>query len=40
VTADLRVRINPHTSIDLARSYYFNYGNRGWSPEFVIQVMQ
>jgi hypothetical protein len=40
VTADLRVRINPHTSIDFERSYYFHYGNRGWSPEFVIQVMQ
>ena len=40
VTADVRVRINQHTSIDLSRAYYFNFGKRGWSPEFVIQVMQ
>ncbi len=40
VTADLRVRINPHTSIDFSRAYYFNFGSRGWSPEFVIQVLQ
>lgn len=40
VTADVRVRINPHMSIDLSRAYYFNFGKRGWSPEFVIQVMQ
>jgi hypothetical protein len=40
ITADLRLRLNTHTSIDFSRSYYFNFGKRGWSPEFVIQVMQ
>jgi hypothetical protein len=40
ITGDLRVRINTHTSIDFSRSYYFNFGKRGWSPEFVIQVLQ
>ncbi len=39
VTADVRVRINAHTAIDLARTYYFNFGNRGWS-DFVFQVLQ
>ncbi|HKU68490.1 MAG TPA: hypothetical protein VJP85_12000 [Candidatus Baltobacteraceae bacterium] len=40
LTADLRVRVNSHTSIDFSRAYYFNFGKRGWSPQFVIQVMQ
>lgn len=40
VSADLRVRINPHTSIDFSRSYFFNWGGRRWSPVFVIQVLQ
>jgi hypothetical protein len=38
ITGTLRARINDHMSIDLSRSYYFNFGNRGWSPYFVIQV--
>lgn len=40
ITADLRVRLNSHTSVDFSRAYYFNFGKRGWSPQFVIQVMQ
>jgi len=40
VRADVRVRVNDHTSIDVSRGYYFNFGNRGWSPETVIQVLQ
>lgn len=40
VTADVRFRVNPHMSIDVSRSYFFNFGNRGWNPQFVIQVMQ
>ncbi len=39
-TADLRLRINPHMSIDIQRSYYFNYSNLRWSPNFVFQVLQ
>jgi hypothetical protein len=38
ITADVRARINPFTSIDVARTYYFNYANQRWSPTFVIQV--
>lgn len=38
--ADVRFRINSHMSIDVSRAYYFNFGNRGWSPQTVIQVMQ
>jgi hypothetical protein len=38
VTADVRARLNDHMTIDVSRSYYFNFGNRGWSPYFVIQV--
>jgi hypothetical protein len=39
VTADVRARVNAHMTIDLERAYYFHYGSRGWSPEFVIQVL-
>lgn len=39
-TADVRLRINAHTSIDIQRTYYFNYSNLRWSPHFVIQVLQ
>jgi uncharacterized protein YjbI with pentapeptide repeats len=39
-TADLRIRINPHMSIDIQRTYYFNYSNLRWSPHFVFQVLQ
>lgn len=40
ITADIRFRVNSHTSIDVSRSYYFNFGNQRWSPVFVIQVAQ
>jgi uncharacterized protein YjbI with pentapeptide repeats len=40
VTAEVRMRINPHMSIDIQRSYFFNYSNLRWSPHFVFQVMQ
>ncbi len=40
ITADVRMRINPHMSIDIQRAYYFNYSNLRWSPQFVFQVMQ
>ena len=38
ITAAFRARIDPHLSIDVERSYYFHFGHRGWSPEFVIQL--
>ena len=40
ISADVRARINEHTQIDVSRGYYFNFGSRGWSPQFVIQVTQ
>ncbi len=40
VTADVRVRVNSHMSVDVSRAYYFNFGNQRWSPQFIIQVMQ
>ena len=40
VTADVRMRINQHMTVDVARTYYFNFGNQRWSPEFVLQVQQ
>ena len=40
LTGEIRMRINPHMSIDISRTYYFNYGNQGWSPQFVFQVLQ
>jgi hypothetical protein len=40
VTAEVRMRINPHMSIDIQRSYFFNYSNLRWSPHFVFQVLQ
>lgn len=40
VTADVRFRINPHLSLDIARTYYFNYSGMRWSPHFYFQVGQ
>jgi hypothetical protein len=40
VTADVRARVNSRMSIDLSRSYFFNFGNQRWSPGFAVQVMQ
>ncbi len=40
VTGDLRVRVAPHVVLDLARTYYFNFGNLRWSPSMSIQVSQ
>ncbi|HZZ64739.1 MAG TPA: hypothetical protein VFE17_04515 [Candidatus Baltobacteraceae bacterium] len=40
LTLDVRARINAFSAIDIARTYYFNFGNQRWSPGFVIQVTQ
>jgi hypothetical protein len=40
VTGEVRVRINPHMSLDIQRSYFFNYSGLRWSPSFYFQVMQ
>jgi len=38
-TADLRVRINAHTTLDIQRSYYFNFANQTLSPQWTFQVL-
>ena len=40
VTGELRVRVLGHYYLDVARTYYFNFGALKWSPRFVIQVTQ
>jgi len=35
--ADLRVRLSRQILLDLGRSYYFNFANERWTPQFVIQ---
>ena len=36
-TADVRVRISQHILVDLTRSYYFNFADELWSPQYGIQ---
>jgi hypothetical protein len=36
-TADVRVRISKQILVDVARTYYFNFGHLLWSPQFQIQ---
>jgi hypothetical protein len=39
-TLDLRLRINPTVTLDVSRSYYFNFGGlERWSPTFQITVL-
>ena len=33
-----RFRLSPVISVDVQRSYFFNFGNQGWSPTFAVQV--
>jgi len=40
LTADVRMRLTPTMSLDVSRTYYFNFGGMRWSPRFVIQVLQ
>jgi hypothetical protein len=37
VTGDLRVRLNRLVQVDLTRSYFFNFANMTWSPQWGIQ---
>ena len=34
----LRVRVQPHLLVDVARSYYFNFGSQLWSPQFTVTL--
>ena len=36
-TGDLRVRLAKQVQLDLTRSYYFNFANERWTPQFGIQ---
>jgi hypothetical protein len=40
LTGDARVRILPHLQVEVARSYYFNFGQQRWSPQFLVQFSQ
>lgn len=39
ITGEVRFLALPHVVIDVARSYYFNYGNLRWSPQTTVQVI-
>ncbi|MBV8364389.1 MAG: hypothetical protein JO193_07480 [Candidatus Eremiobacteraeota bacterium] len=39
ISGDVRIRIAPHTMLDISRTYYFNFANERWSPYFQIQVL-
>ena len=34
---DVRVRLSKQVLLDVSRSYYFNFGNLLWSPQFTVQ---
>ena len=36
---DVRFRINRSTAVDISRSYFFNFGDLRWSPQFTIRVI-
>jgi hypothetical protein len=38
ITARTQFRINTRLSLTIQRSYYFNFGNMGWSPTFSVQA--
>ncbi len=40
ITGEVRARVAPHVVVDLQRTYYFNFGNLRWSPNFILQVTQ
>ena len=37
LVGDLRVRLSKQVLVDLTRSYYFNFANERWTPQFGIQ---
>ena len=37
LVGDLRVRLSKQILLDLNRSYYFNFANERWTPQFLIQ---
>ena len=39
IIGDLRVRVAAHATLDIQRTYNFNYPGQSWSPNFQIQVL-
>jgi len=35
---DVRFRLNRSTSVDIGRSYFFDFGDLRWSPQFTVRV--
>lgn len=40
LTGDVRLRLNAHTSIDVQRTYFFNFQGRGFGSGFAIQLLR
>ena len=38
ISADVRFRLTQNLLVDVARSYYFNFGSQVWSPQFAITL--
>jgi hypothetical protein len=38
LNADVRVRLTTNLLVDVARSYYFNFGSQVWSPQFTVTL--
>lgn len=39
ITGEVRALVLPHIILDVARTYYFNFGTDRWSPQFSVQVV-
>lgn len=39
LSADIRIRVARHTLLDISRTYYFNFANQTWTPQYGIQVL-
>lgn len=39
ISGEVRTTILPHLTLDVQRTYYFNFGNLRWTPQFVVQVI-
>jgi hypothetical protein len=40
LTGEIRKRLLPHLTVDVARTYYFHFGTQVWSPGFSVQFSQ
>jgi hypothetical protein len=40
IAGDVRVRLTHNLVVDVQRSYFFNFGNMRWSPQFVVQFTE